>query len=113
MGVGLIIQFTTMDDSEFRVDFEAKTWARGGQHPDIPGWTEIEEGELVPMSLGAYALKGRTPKTTGPGAGLATIGILPLPVKTTMFICLRANVPVKDFTMPDPITEIKYEVVNA
>jgi hypothetical protein len=98
-----------MDDVLFTVDFENKVWRRGS----TKGFPDESGGELVSMSLGAFSLKGRTPKTEGPGAGLATIGILPLPINRTMFIYLRANVPVKDFTMPDPITEIRYEVVNA
>lgn len=97
----------------FVVDFESKKWGRVNKPASDASSEILEAGVLVPMSLGAYRLDGRTPKTEGPGAGLSVLGIIPLPQGKTITMCLRANVPVKEFTMPDPITEIKYEVVNA
>lgn len=108
----MLLEFKTMDDSLFLVDIEFAKWNRI-RRPYVDEKSEIlESGETISQGFGIYNLKGRTVETTGPGAGLCTIGVVPLCMGTILNIYLRANVQIKEFTMPIPINTVMYEVAE-
>ena len=102
-------RFFTEDDTHFEVDTVRATWSRLtsvlATTDGAPG--VVEEGKIVPQGMGIYLMAGRNPKFDGPGGGLCTIGIMAVPVNEILNVYLRANVPVKDFTMPIPITGLR------
>jgi len=57
-----------------------------------------------------YGFDGRRPDQ---GNGLATIGTYVVGIGQKVKIYLRANVEVKDFTMPVPIRQVLYEILPA
>ncbi len=109
----MIIQFRTADNSIWFLDLEQLYWARIDKPADDPESTTLESGDLTNLNYGRFALAPRTPKTPGPGNGLSNIMVMPLVHGTQVIITLQANVPIKEFTMPIPIKEVKYEIVGA
>jgi hypothetical protein len=107
----MLLQFKTEDDAIFLTDVQFMTWARVSAPAADQESKVVEHGRLVPQGFGIYAFEGRTPKTEGPGAGLCSIGNYVVAIGQAVKIFLRANVPVKDFTMPVPIRQVLYEIL--
>ena len=107
----MLLQFKTEDNSIFLADVQFMTWARISAPAADQESKVVEHGKLVPQGFGVYAFEGRTPKTEGPGAGLCSIGNYVVAIGQSVKIFLRANVPVKDFTMPVPIRQVLYEIL--
>lgn len=112
----MLLQLQTKDDSLWILDTQYLKWARVSESPD-PENTEksivLEHGKLIPQGFGVYALEGRRPDTEGPGAGFCTAGIFTIGLGQTVEIYIRANVEVKNFTMPLPINHINYKILPA
>lgn len=100
----MLVQFKTLDDQLWRADFEALTWEKVCPQN---GQDEIEAGKLVPQMMGVFAMAGRRPPE------LCSLGHMFVGKGELLTICLRANVEIKDFTMPIPISVIKYQVISA
>lgn len=112
----MIYQFETESDGErFVLDTSNLKWGRASSVLAAPSVAAVEnklasfvfseEGTLVPMghsvegnttSGAVYNMDGRTPKTTGPGAGLSSVGILSIWFEDKNITYLTANVPVKE-----------------
>lgn len=110
----MLLQFRTEDDSLFIADVQWMNWARVSAPPDPTkpdGSVVLEHGKLVPMGFGVYNFEGRTPKTEGPGTGLSSIGNYVVALGNSVKIFLKANVTIKDFTMPVPISQVLYEIL--
>ncbi len=104
----MIAQFEVISDAtKWLVDTEALTWAHIADNPE-----ESSAGELRVAGSNIYSLSPRVPTTEGPGAGLCTVLIVPLPVGQTLWLYLKANVPTRNFTMPKPITQIRYQIIG-
>jgi hypothetical protein len=108
----MLLQFTaTNDESIWIADTQYLNWARVSSPPN-PAQPEeskvLESGKLIPKGFGIYGFEGKTPKI---GSGLATIGTYVVGIGSTIKIYLRANVEVKDFTMPAPIRQVLYEIL--
>lgn len=119
----MIYHFETMDNETFVIDTATMKWGRASSILSAPSvlaaennlakFEFSEEGELIAMGAGTYNLDGRTPKTTGPGAGLCTVGILCVPFEDTLVVYLRANVKIKDDTFKsNPIKTVKYLIMQ-
>lgn len=106
----MLLQFQVVsDNSLWIVDTQYLQWGRVSAPPNPTQPEEskvLESGKLVPKGFGIYGLEPRTPKD-----GLATIGTYVVGIGTTVKIYLRANVEVKDFTMPVPIRQVLYEIL--
>lgn len=98
----MVAQFNTLDGTLWSVDTENMTWEGGG-----------DSGELTFQNNNIYHLSPRVPTTEGPGAGLCTVLVTSLPVGQILWMYLQANVPTRNFTMPKPITQIRYEIIGA
>ena len=106
----MLIQFVTESDNQIYIaDTLQMAWARVSAPHNDPNSVVEEAGKLVPQGFGIYALDGRI--KPGQTEGLATIGIFVVAIGTTVKIFLRANVQVKDFTMPVPINQVLYEIL--
>lgn len=102
----MIARFEVIADSSvWEVDVENLTWRQVSDEPDAPA------GKLSLASYGVYSMAPRRPDTPGMGAGLSTVLITPLPVGQILYLYLRANVETRNFTMPKPITSIRYEIL--
>ena len=122
----MVYQFKTMDDETFVLDIVNMRWGRASSilsAPSVVAATDkennlaryvfSEEGDLAAMGGGHYGLVGRTPKTTGPGAGLSAIGILAIPYEDTLVLTIKANVPLKpDSFTSGPIKNVKYHIAQ-
>jgi hypothetical protein len=101
----MLLQFKTQDDAIWICDVQFLNWAR----VSAPGTDQqsqvLEHGKLIPQGFGVYALEGRVPP------GLSSIGTYLVGLGNTIKIYIRANVPIKDFTMPAPIQQILYEIL--
>lgn len=112
----MLLQFRTEDESLFLLDTQSLKWFRVSEPPVADEKGELipppilEGGDLNPQGFGIYALNGRTPATAAPGAGLCTVGVLPIAEGTILTIYVSSNVLVKEFTMPVPISTVRYEV---
>jgi hypothetical protein len=103
----MLIQFTvTADDSIWITDTQFLKWARVSSLGADPESKVLESGKLTPQGFGIYNFEGRTPKQ-----GLCSIGTYIVGVGAAIKIYLRANVLIKDFTMPVPIRQILYEIL--
>jgi len=100
----MILQFQTADNKMFMVDTAAEIWAQIDKPALDPASVALERGTLIPQGFGVYALKGRK-------EGLRTIGAFLVPYQTTVTLYVRANVEIKELTMPVPFNEILYEVL--
>jgi len=109
----MLTQFTVVDTNEvFMCDTAQMVWARGSGPASDPESKVVESGKLVPQGFGIYALDGRIdPKKPEQANGLATIGLFVIAIGTTVKIFIRANVAIKDFTMPVPINQVLYEIL--
>jgi len=108
----VLLQFkVTADDSIWICDVQFLNWAHVSAPGTDPESKVLEHGKLIPQGFGVYAMEGRTPKSEGPGAGLSSIGMYLVGLGNTIKIYIRANVPIKDFTMPAPIKQIFYEIL--
>jgi hypothetical protein len=108
----MLLQFAVEKDNSLWIcDVQTMQWARVSAPASDPNSKIEESGKLVPQGFGIYALEGRTPKTEGPGAGFSSIGNYVVAIGTTVQIFLRANVQIKDFTMPVPIRQILYKIL--
>jgi len=108
----VLLQFkVTADDSIWICDVQFLNWAHVSAPGTDPESKVLEHGKLIPQGFGVYAMEGRTPKSEGPGAGLSSIGTYLVGIGSTIKIYIRANVPIKDFTMPAPIKQIFYEIL--
>jgi hypothetical protein len=106
----MLTQFTVVDTNEiFMCDTAQMVWARGSGPASDPESKVVESGKLVPQGFGIYALDGRV--KPGQTEGLATIGLFVIAIGTTVKIFIRANVAIKDFTMPVPINQVLYEIL--
>lgn len=95
------LQFQTEDDGKlYIIDTKDLDWVR------IENSEVVERGRLVPQGFGIYALAGKRD-------GLRTIGTYVIGIGQEVKIFLRANVPVKNFTMPAPINRVSFEVLPA
>lgn len=100
----MLLQFKHQNSLYF-ADTEELVWCECGAPPIEGKFQEVRaQGSLVSQHFGVFALEGRKPPN------LATFGTYLVPVGQTLFIYLRANVPVVDFSMPKPIKEIRYEI---
>lgn len=103
----MIAQFEVVSDgSKWEIDVENLTWSQVTDDPE-----NTPRGELVFQTANLYNLSGRTPDSPAPGAGLCSVLLIALPVGQVLWIYLRANVETKNFTMPRPIKEIRYEII--
>jgi len=95
------LQFQTEDDGKLYItDTKDLDWVRIEAH-------EIaERGRLIPQGFGIYALEGKRD-------GLRTIGTYVVGVGQEVKVLLRANVPIKNFTMPAPINRVTFEILPA
>lgn len=110
----MLLQFRTKDDAIWILDTQHMKWARVSEPPDPTNDEKSivqEFGALVPQGFGVYALEGRRPDTEGPGAGFCTAGVFVVGLGQTVEIYVRANVEVKDFTMPLPINHVSYKIL--
>lgn len=103
----MFVQFKTLDDLVWQADFEALTWARvsplnGQTEPEV-----LESGKLVPQMMGVFSMAGRRPPE------LCSLGHMFVGKGEVLTVCLRANVEIKDFTMPVPFSAIRYQVISA
>jgi hypothetical protein len=104
----MIAQFEVIaDGAKVELDTEALTWKIEGADS-----SSILSGQLNVQARDLFGLAPRTQESAGPGAGLCTVLLTCLPVGQTLFIYLKANVPVAKFTMPQPIKEIKYQIIG-
>lgn len=108
----MIAQFKTADDSIFMADTETLQWAHITLGANDPESKVVSEGVLTSRNFGRFQLTPRTEKTEGPGAGLCNIALMPIVQGRQVILCLSANVPVKDFTMPVPVNEVIYEIIS-
>src|SRR6266403_3300549 len=108
----MLFQFKVVaDDSIWIVDTQYLQFGRvsAPPNPQQPEESKVlESGKLVPKGFGVYGFDGRRPDQ---GNGLATIGTYVVGIGATVKIYLRANVEVKDFTMPVPIRQGLYEIL--
>lgn len=106
----MLLQFRVVsDDSLWICDTQFLQWAKVSASPDPAKPEEsvvLEKGKLVPKGFGVYGLDPRTPKD-----GLSTIGTYVIGLGQSVKIYIRANTPVKDFTMPVPIRQVLYEIL--
>ena len=94
-----IYQFQTEDDGKLYItDTDGLDWTR------IENGAIAERGKLVPQGWGIYALSGKRD-------GLRTISPFVVMVRQEAKVLLRANVPIKNFTMPAPINRVTFEVL--
>lgn len=110
----MLAEFKTLDGAQFQINTDQgiETWSmQFGEGDDMV----LANGK---MTLGAWAtnveawsLEPRTPQTEGPGTGFCTIGFVNKVEGSTLHIMAKGNVPIKDFTLPKPITEQKYEII--
>jgi hypothetical protein len=108
----MLLQFKVIaDESLWICDVQHMQFARVSAPAADQESKVLESGKLIPQGFGVYAFEGRTPKTEGPGKGLCSIGNYVVAIGQTVKIFLRANVSVKDFTMPVPIRQVLYEVL--
>lgn len=109
----MLVQFTVVDTNEiFVADTQHMQWAKVSAPGSDPNSVVQESGKLVPQGFGIYALDGRIdPKKPEQANGLATIGLFVIAIGTTVKIFIRANVAIKDFTMPVPINRVLYEIL--
>jgi hypothetical protein len=106
----VLIQFVTKEDNKVYIaDTQHLQWGQVSAPYTDPNSVVEEKGKLTPQGFGIYALEGRIKR--GQDLGLATIGIYTVALGTTIKIFLRANVPVKEFTMPVPINQVLYEIL--
>jgi hypothetical protein len=105
----VLLQFNVVSDNSIWItDTQFLNWARVSAPGTDPESKVLESGKLTPKGFGIYGLEGRTPKD-----GLTTIGTYVVGIGSMVKIFLRANVEVKDFTMPAPIRQILYEILPA
>jgi hypothetical protein len=103
------LQFRVIsDDSIWAVDTQFLNFARIDKPASDPSSKVLETGKLIPRGFGIYALEKRSPKT---GNGLCSFGVNLVGLGQTIKVYIRANVPVKDFTMPASIRQILYEIM--
>jgi len=111
----MLLQFkVAKDDSLWICDVQFLNFARISAPPDptnLEASVVLEQGKLIPQGYGVYSFEGRTPKTEGPGAGLCSIGNYLVGIGPTVKVFIRANVEIKDFTMPAPIRQVLYEIL--
>jgi hypothetical protein len=102
----MLFQFTVVEDNSIWVcDVQFLQWGRVSSPAKDAESKVLESGKLVPKGFGIYGLEPRTPP------GLATIGTYMVGLGNTIKIYIRANVEIKDFTMPAPIRQILYEIL--
>lgn len=108
----MLLQFTEISNNNLWVcDTQFMQWARVSSPPNPQQPEEskvLEHGKLVAKGFGIYGLDPRKPSD-----GLATIGTYVVGIGQSVKIYLRANVEVKDFTMPVPIRQVLYEILPA
>lgn len=93
------LQFQTEDDNKLYItDTKDLDWVR------LENNEVVERGKLVPQGWGIYALSGKQD-------GLRTFGIVVYGIGQEVKILIRANVPIKNFTMPAPINRVTFEVL--
>lgn len=109
----MIAQFQTEDGAFWLVDTELQEWSVLNRAPNEDTAEVLQDGKLTPLGYGRFALTPRNQASPEPGKGLCTIGIMPVAHGTTLTICFSANVPIREFTMPEPINVIKYEIISA
>jgi hypothetical protein len=93
------------DDKIFIADTKNLQWGRVTAPHTDPSSTVIEGDKLVPQGFGLYAMTGRHKQ------GLCILGIYVVAIGTSVKVFLRANVPIKEFTMPVPINQVLYEIL--
>lgn len=104
----MLLQFKLVSDESIWVaDVATMQFARVSAPASDPESKVLESGRLVPQGFGVYLLEGR-PKEK---AVLSSIGNYVVAIGTTVKIFLRANVAIKDFTMPVPIRQVLYEIL--
>lgn len=108
----MIIQFKTLDDAIWVADVANLKWARTDKPAVDPESILLDSGALVAQGYGVYVLAGRNPNSPAPGAGLCNFGVMPVVSGTVLDMYLAANVPVKEFTMPAPVTRIEYKIIE-
>jgi hypothetical protein len=108
----MIVQFKTLDNAMWAADVAGLKWAQIDRPASEPECLVLQRGELVAQGYGVYVMKGRTSKSPAPGEGLCNFGVMPVVSGTTLDIHLAANVPVTDFTMPVPVTQINYKIIE-
>ena len=101
----MLLQFTTTEKNEIWIcDTQFLQWGRVSAPQSDPESKVLESGKLVPKGFGVYGLDPRT-------EGLRTIGTYVVGLGQQIKVYLRANVPIKDFTMPVPIRQVLYEIL--
>jgi hypothetical protein len=101
----MLLQFTVVEDNSIWItDTQFLQWGRVSAPQSDPESKVLESGKLVPKGFGVYGLDPRT-------EGLRTIGTYVVGLGQQVKIYLRANVPIKDFTMPVPIRQVLYEIL--
>lgn len=108
----MIVQFKTLDDAIWIADVANLKWARTDKPAVDPESILLDSGALVAQGYGVYVLAGRNPNSPAPGAGLCNFGVMPVVSGTVLDMYLAANVPVKEFTMPAPVTRIEYKIIE-
>lgn len=110
----VVAQFRTADDALWITDTKDMKWARVSA-PPVGGKDEesvvLESGKLVAHGTYHFALEGRN-EDSEPGVGLCSLMFLPEVMDDTVYIILRANTKVKDFTLVKPVTQVRYQIMN-
>lgn len=112
----MIAEFKTADGTQFQINTQTLRWTMNvGSGDDL----KVEGGDLTESALDTYSLEPRTPKTgledpqkPGPAAGFCTIGIHAKIVGDTLHVLAYGNQPIKEFTLPVPIANQRYEIVG-
>lgn len=100
----MLLQFQTLDEKIWLVDTAQMQWAEVSAPGTDPESKVVAHGKLVPMGFGIY-------RTEGLQHELASIGVYVVGIGITVKIFIRANIPIKDFTMPVPIRQVLYEIL--
>lgn len=102
-----MLQFTEVSTgSIWIVDTQFLQWGRVSAPQSDSESKVLESGKLVPKGFGVYGLEPRRD-------GLQTIGTYLVGLGNTVKIYIRANVEIKNFTMPVPIRQILYEILSS
>ena len=105
----MLLQFQVISDSTFWIaDTQYLTWAKVDLPASNPASKVVEHGKLIPRGFGIYAFEKRSAKSP---SGICSIGVNLVGIGQTIKVYIRANVPIKDFTMPAAIRQILYEIM--
>jgi hypothetical protein len=115
----MICQFETEDSATFRIDVgRALRWSRVGTHVRSADGTapELEGGLVIPQGENVFNLDGRVQEQLQrtlpdakpyPGGDLKSVMFAFVPEDDTLTIVVKANVPIKNVSLPVPIESVR------